>query len=527
MKRDFISLSVIAVLVVLSACKSAPKKETRPNILFAIADDASWKSFGAYGCNWVKTPAFDRVAKSGILFTHAYTPNAKCAPSRACILTGRNSWQLEEACNHSPYYPAKFKTYAEALSKHDYWVGATAKGWAPGDPGKINGKTRQLAGAKFDEFKTKPPTTGISNTDYAKNFDAFLKARPKGMPFCFWYGSHEPHRRYEFQSGIKKGGKSTSEIDEVPDFFPDVDTIRTDMLDYAFEIEYFDSHLQKMLQKLEEIGELDNTLVIVTADNGMPFPRIKGQVYEYSNHLPLAIMWPNGIKKPGRVVDDFVSFIDFTPTYLELTGLTAEQVDMQPITGRSLTEYFNTDKQGKVIPERNFVLVGKERHDVGRPNDEGYPVRGILTDDYLYLHNFKPDRWPAGNPETGYLNCDGSPTKTYILNTRRKKGIMEYWQLSFGKRVEEELYNIEKDPFCMDNLADDKNYEEIKTNLADKMKQKLTEQNDPRILGDGDIFDNYEYSGAVKNYYNRYMSGEKVPAGWVNKTDSDSDLIGK
>ena len=526
-KKNGLFAFSIGLLVAVSCCQPAQKKAPNPNILFAIADDASWKHFGAYGCNWVKTPGFDRVASNGILFTHAYTPNAKCAPSRACILTGRNSWQLEEAANHSPHFPAKFKTYAEALSENGYWVGATAKGWAPGDPGEIDGKPRQLAGSKFDEFKTDPPTSGISNADYAKNFDAFLEARPKGMPFCFWYGSHEPHRRYEFESGIRKGGKRISEVDEVPAFWPDVDTIRTDMLDYAYEIEYFDGHLQKMLQKLEEIGELDNTLVIVTADNGMPFPRIKGQVYEYSNHLPLAIMWPNGIKNPGRVIDDFVNFIDFTPTYLELAGLTAEQVSMQPVTGRSLTEYFYTDKQGKVIPERNFVLVGKERHDVGRPDDEGYPVRGILTDGYLYLHNFKPDRWPLGNPETGYLNCDGSPTKTYILDTRRKKGIMEYWQLNFGKRVEEELYNIEEDPFCMNNLAIDKNYAEIKIKLADEMKQKLTDQKDPRILDNGDIFDNYEYAGAVRNYYNRYMSGEKVPAGWVNKTDYDSDLIGK
>ncbi len=507
------------------SCQHVQKEIKRPNILFAIADDASWKHFGAYGCNWVKTPGFDRVANNGILFTHAYTPNAKCAPSRACILTGRNSWQLEEACNHSPYFPAKFKTYAEALGENGYFVGSVAKGWAPGDPGKINGKTRQLTGPKFDEFKTTPPTSGINKIDYAKNFEAFLQARPKDQPFCFWYGSTEPHRGYEFGSGVKKGGKRTTEIDEIPAFWPDADTIRTDMLDYAFEIEHFDSHLQKMLQKLDKIGELDNTLVIVTADNGMPFPRIKGQVYEYSNHLPLAIMWPDGIKKPGRIVDDFINFIDFTPTYLALAGLTAEKVGMQPVTGRSLTEIFNSEKQGKVIPDRNFILVGKERHDVGRPNDEGYPVRGILTDGFLYLHNFKPDRWPLGNPETGYLNCDGSPTKTYILDTRRKKGIMEYWQLNFGKRIEEELYNITDDPFCMNNLAEDANYSEIKTRLEDRMKQKLTEQNDPRILGNGDIFDNYEYSGAVKNYYNRYMSGEKIPAGWVNETDYDSDLM--
>lgn len=521
----FVILLFTSVVFGFTGCENEQSENQQPNILFAIADDASWKHFGAYGCDWVKTPAFDRVAENGILFTHAYTPNAKCAPSRACILTGRNSWQLEEACNHSPHFPAKFKTYAEALGENGYWVGSVAKGWAPGDPGEIDGKTRQLTGPKFDEYTTTPPTSGINKNDYARNFEAFIDSKPEGKPFCFWYGSTEPHRRYEFESGIKKGGKNTGDIDEVPAFWPDVDTIRTDLLDYAFEIEYFDSHLQKMLEKLEEVGELENTIVLVTADNGMPFPRIKGQVYEYSNHLPLAIMWPNGIKNPGRVVDDFVNFIDFAPTYFEIAGIDAEQVGMQPITGKSLTDIFYLEKEGYVNPNRDFVLVGKERHDVGRPDDEGYPVRGILTDGFLYLHNYKPDRWPLGNPETGYLNCDGSPTKTYLLDTRRKKGVMEFWQLNFGKRVEEELYNITEDPFCMNNLAADENYAEIKTQLETEMKEKLTQQNDPRILGNGDIFDNYEYSGAVRNYYNRYMSGEDVPAGWVNKTDYDPDLM--
>ncbi|MBT3385099.1 MAG: sulfatase [Prolixibacteraceae bacterium] len=525
MKYLFFKLSVIFLFVLFQSCETKREEPRRPNILFAIADDASWKHFSAYGCDWVKTPAFDRVASEGILFTRAYTPNAKCAPSRSCILTGRNSWQLEEATNHSPLFPAKFKTYAEALGENGYWVGSVAKGWAPGDPGEINGIKRQLTGPKFDEHKTTPPAKAISNNDYAKNFEAFLEARPEGKPFCFWYGSTEPHRAYEFEAGVKYGGKNLDEIDEIPPFWPDVDTIRTDMLDYAFEIEYFDSHLQMMLEKLEEIGELENTLVIVTADNGMPFPRIKGQVYEYSNHLPLAIMWPEGIKNPGRVVDDFVNFIDFTPTYLDVAGLTAEEIGMQKITGTSLTEIFNSEKEGLVILERDFVLVGKERHDVGRPDDQGYPVRGILTDDYLYIRNFKPDRWPKGNPETGYLNCDGSPTKTFILDSRRKKGIMEYWQLNFGKRVAEELYNIVEDPFCMNNLAENEGLTELKTKMAEMMKQKLTEQGDPRILGNGDIFDNYPYTGAVQNYYNRFMGGEKIPAGWVSKTDYDSDLM--
>lgn len=515
---------LIAIAFSFHSCKVQKEEPQRPNILFAIADDASWKHFGAYGCDWVNTPGFDRVAENGILFTHAYTPNAKCAPSRSCILTGRNSWQLEEAANHFPYFPSKFKTYAEALAENGYWVGSVAKGWAPGDPGKVDGVKRELTGPKFDKFKTTPPAKHISNIDYAKNFEDFLEQCPDGKPFCFWYGSTEPHRAYEFGAGIKYGGKSVDEIDEVPTFWPDVDTIRKDMLDYAFEIEYFDSHLQRMLKKLDEIGQLENTLVVVTADNGMPFPRIKGQVYEYSNHLPLAIMWPKGIKNPGRVVDDFVNFIDFTPTYLELTGLTAQTAGMKAVSGKSLTDIFYSEKAGKVSDDRNFVLVGKERHDVGRPNDEGYPVRGIIKDGFLYLRNFKADRWPAGNPETGYLNCDGSPTKTYILDTRRKKGIMEYWQLNFGKRDEEELYNIEHDPFCMNNLVDNPEFEVRKGNMFDEMKGKLTEQDDPRILGNGDIFDNYEYSGADRDYYNRYVKGEVETAGWVNESDYDPDL---
>lgn len=517
-------LTIVFGVLLFSSCKKQVEIP-RPNILFAIADDASWKHFGAYGCDWVKTPAFDRVAENGILFTRAYTPNAKCAPSRACILTGRNSWQLEEAVDHFCYYPAKFKTYAETLEENGYWVGSVAKGWAPGDPGKINGKKRLLTGPEFNKYKLVPPSTGISNNDYSKNFDDFLEHRPKGKPFCFWYGCTEPHRAYEYESGVKYGGKDPSEVDKVPDFWPDVDTVRTDMLDYAFEIEWFDKHLQKMLEKLEEIGELNNTLVIVTADNGMPFPRIKGQVYEYSNHLPLAIMWPDGIKNPGRVVNDFVNFIDFVPTYMELTGIDAEKAGMQPITGTSLTDILFSEKQGIVNPNRNFVLVGKERHDVGRPNDLGYPVRGIIKGEYLYLKNYNPERWPAGNPETGYLNCDGGATKTYILDQRRKKGVWEYWQLNFGKRGAEELYNIKKDPYCLSNLADNGDYSELKNRLSTAMEEKLEAQKDPRILGNIEFLDNIKYSGKQHDLYSRFLKGEKVETGWINESDKDFDFM--
>jgi N-sulfoglucosamine sulfohydrolase len=245
--------SLWAVLfMTLLQCKQKSNDQLKANILFAVADDASYPHMSAYGTSWVKTPAFDRVAAEGILFNNCYTPNAKCAPSRACILTGRNSWQLEEAANHVPYFPAKFKTYAEALAENGYHVGYTAKGWAPGVALSEEGKKRFLTGKAYNEFSTNPPARHISNNDYSTNFEAFLDDNPEGKPFCFWYGSTEPHRAYEFGAGIAQGLKELTDIDQVAAFWPDNDTVRTDLLDYAFEIEYFDHHLQKMLQMLEK-----------------------------------------------------------------------------------------------------------------------------------------------------------------------------------------------------------------------------------------------------------------------------------
>jgi N-sulfoglucosamine sulfohydrolase len=494
----------------------------RPNILFCIADDQSFPHAGAYGCKWVKTPAFDQVARQGILFTNAFTPNAKCAPSRSCILTGRNPWQLEAAANHVPFFPAKFKTYAESLIENGYHVGYTAKGWAPGDPGKIGGKKRELLGPAYSAIKTVPPAKFISDVDYAANFEAFLKDNSDGKPFCFWFGSNEPHRPYEFKAGAKKGGKSPSEIDKVFDFWPDNDTVRNDLLDYAFEIEYFDSHIGKMLKLLKEKGLLENTIVIITADNGMPFPRIKGNAYMLANHLPLAVMWPKGIKNAGRIVSDFVSFTDFAPTFLEVAGISEKKSGMQPMEGKSLVPIFTNTQNDKF---RDFMVIGKERTDLGRPDDQGYPIRGIVSGDFLYLRNYHPERWPAGNPETGYMDCDGSPTKSFILNDRRSKGKSWYWDLCFGKFPGEELYQVTNDQECITNLAGKTEYNAVKIKLIKQMTGKLKKDGDPRMFGKGDIFDTYPYSEDTRNFYNRFMSGEKLKAGWINETDIEKMKI--
>jgi len=489
MKRStFFFIAVQALFLASNSVKAA-----QPNILFAIADDLSFPHMGAYGTDWTKTPAFDRVAREGLLFNRCYTPNAKCAPSRSCLLTGRNSWQLEEAANHWCYFPAKFPSYVEVLQKHGYVTGMTGKGWAPGIALDVTGKRRHMTGKPFNKRKAKAPTTAISNNDYAGNFSDFLDSIPNNEPFCFWYGSTEPHRRYEYKSGVTKGKKKLADIDRVPSFWPDNDVVRHDLLDYALEVEHFDAHLGRMLSELEARGKLENTLVVVTADNGMPFPRVKGQEYEMSNHLPLAIMWANGIKNPGRTIEDLISFIDLAPTYLELAGIPWRDSKMAPTPGKSLTPFFRDSSKGD---HRAFLLIGKERHDVGRPNDAGYPIRGIVQGPFLLIRNFQPDRWPAGNPETGYLNTDGSPTKTELLNARRAGLDDTHWNLAFGFRPEYEMFNVETDRECLSNIADAKRYANVRDQMKKTMNDALEAEGDPRLLGNGAIFDRYPYANA-------------------------------
>jgi arylsulfatase A-like enzyme len=444
----------------------------RPNILFCIADDAGLH-FGAYGCAWAKTPNIDRLAKQGLVFANAYTPTAKCAPSRAAIMTGRNPWQLEEAANHQPFFPAKFKAFTEVLKEAGVYVGGQGKTWGPGGAKTADGQPRD-----WGMIRAKPGAEG---------FRQFLASRPAGAPFFFWFGSQNPHRPYTPDSGLASG-KKPADIDRVPGIWPDNEIVRRDMLDYVTEVEAYDSQVGELLQVLESSGEASNTLVVVTSDNGMPFPRSKGHNYDIANHLPLILCWPQGIANPGRKIADFISFIDFAPTFLELTGVDDAKAGMSPMTGRSFTDLL----RGQAGRERGFVILGRERNDVrARPGTEaglGYPVRAIREGSLFYIHNFAPDRWPCGNVELGLLDTDNGPAKKLIADLGEQD---RYWQLSFGKRPAEELFDLGTDPDCLKNLAADPAQRVTMTALREKLFAQLKAQNDPRVLGQGDVFDNY------------------------------------
>jgi arylsulfatase A-like enzyme len=494
-------------------------RSRRPNILIAIADDWSFPHAGAYGNSWIKTPHFDRIAREGVLFRNAYTPVAKCAASRASLLLGRNPWQSGAAFTHWNYFPPEYRTFPEALGANGYFTGFTGKGWSPGVALTAAGAPRSLLGRTFQTRKLTPPTTGIASVDYAGNFADFLAAAPAGTPWFFWYGGNEPHREYEFKSGVIKGGKSLDEIDRVPGQWPDHPDVRHDLLDYAMEIEHFDSQLGAMLRELERRGELENTIVIVTSDNGMPFPRAKGQAYEAASHLPLAIRWPAGIPHPGRTVTDFVTFPDVAPTLLAAAGIDPAQSGLAAISGRSLLALLASTQSGRIESARDHALLGRERHDPGRPRNAGYPVRGIVTDRFLYLHNFAPERWPSGNPETGYLDTDKGATRDVLLRSRRTSGVTSpHWELNFGLRPAEELYALAVDPDNVRNLAARPDQATHLSALRKRLFAALRAQGDPRLTSDDPVFfDRFPFANPDFNdLYERWQRKELKLPHWAD-----------
>ena len=351
------------------------------------------------------------------------------------------------------------------------------KVWGPGKAEDASGNRRDFGLPMVGRGKRGAP---------GKSFATFLAGKPEGAPFFYWHGSSDPHRGYDPGSG-REAGKHPSDIDHVPAYWPDNKIVRNDMLDYAVEVERFDAHVGEILTELDTAGLADNTLVIVTSDHGMPFPRVKGHTFDDAHRVPTVMRWPAGIKNPGRRVDELVSFIDFAPTFLELAGIDPDDSGMN-LTGNSITDLL-ADQPTR---ERPFLLIGRERNDVyarpGSPAGLGYPARGIRAGDYLYVRNFAPDRWPCGDPELGLKDTDGSPTKS-LINELGPGNL--YWEHAFGKRPADMLFNVKTDPDCVNNLANEGDHTEMLERLKSTMMRELKRQGDPRAIGNGDVFDRY------------------------------------
>ena len=488
----YIFISFFLYIINLSAAD-------RPNILIAISDDQSFPHTSAYKSTMVKTPNFDRIAKEGILFTNAYSASPGCSPSRAAFLTGRHTWQIEEAGTHASGFQTKYETFPERLEKDGYFVGHSGKGWGPG---KAIGRKNNPAGGKNYGKK------------YVQAFHKFMKERPKGKPFCYWFGSSDPHRGYTKGSGLKSGKKLSDA--NVPSFLPDSEEIRSDLLDYAFEIDRFDRDLGGILTHLKQSGEYENTIIIVTSDNGMPFPGAKANCFDSGIHVPLAIYWGKGIKFPGRTVEDLVSQIDITAALYEITG--SKPPEKYPVSGNSILSLLASDKSGVIEAERT-IYSARERHSSVRFNSLGYPQRCIRQGNFLFIWNIKPERWPAGAPSklggnsgypkakdilsgktgdygSGFHDVDGSPSLSYIVKNRNDSMVKQLFLKALDFRPEYELYDVSKDRGCLNNLASNPEFKPRLEELSSKLNERLKSDKDPRVSGNGDIWETYErYSG--------------------------------
>ncbi len=456
-----------------------PKPIARPNFLLVITDDQSWLHTSFAGYPAVKTPNFDRLASEGVYFRNAYTSAPTCTASRSAILTGQHFWRLGSAAQLWGEFPSSLTTYQQILEKHGYKTGYTGKGWGPGKALMGN-----PAGPSFNEIKSGAPAE-YSQINHLENLRLFLDQKKPGQPFSFWISPTEPHRAFQTGIGIKSGEISAAKI-VVPPFLPDVPAVRSDIADYLYEIQYFDNELGKILQLLEERGELDNTVIVYTSDNGMPFPRSKSSNYEYGTHEPFAVRWGNAITEHQNVTD-FISLTDIAPTFLDLAGITPPAA----MTGKSFRQQLFARQSGRIDPHRNVVFSGFERH-IGdaRLQGRGYPSRALHTDKFLYIQNLAPDRWPAGRPPELADIDDGSPTKATIADRQHYE---KYWALAAEKRPAEELYAVDRDPAQLHNLADNPEFQTIKDDMKQRLRQEMQQSGDPWSSGDGTIFDSYTY----------------------------------
>jgi uncharacterized sulfatase len=483
-KKYFMHLSCLllavagAVLFGSYAARKAvdPALVGKPNFLLIVSDDQSWLHNSFAGDPAIRTPNFDRLAREGVYFENAYASAPSCTASRSAILSGQHFWRTGSGAQLWGSYPATLANYQQLLKERGYLTGYTGKGWGPGA-----GADGNPAGPAYNRAK-RDADAALSNIDHVENFRRFLDKRGRGQPFSFWIAPTEPHRPYQPGSGVAHGIDLAAV--RVPSFLPDTPEVRSDIADYLYEIEYFDEELGRILDVLKQSGELDNTVIVYVSDNGMPFPRAKSTNYEYGTHIPLVVRW-GAAGHGGRRVADFVGLADLAPTFMALAGLPVPSA----MTGSSFAAQLESDRSGRIDERRDAAFSGTERHiRDARPGHAGYPARAIHTANAIYIRNFQPDLWPAGDPPAYADIDDQSPSKLQVIGTENR-----FRDLATAKRPAEELYLLPDDPEQLHNVADDPQQAALKSALAQRLLDELRRSGDPALEGSRDVFDRYPY----------------------------------
>lgn len=465
-----------------------PLSARQPNILFIITDDQSWSHTSIGGDPVVRTPGFDRVAREGVLFENAFAPAPSCAPMRASLLTGRHPWQIKEGALLFGGIPREYPLFTHALEAAGYQSAVASKGYWPGN--MVDEAYHRSPLGKTYHVELPAPRAGeIGNCDYSATFARFLKQRDPARPFFFWMGISEPHRPYQRGSGIASGIDPAAI--RVPGFLPDHPIVRADLADYYHEIQHQDAHIGAMLDALKAAGDLDHTLVVVTSDNGMPFPRAKATLYDHGTRVPLAIRWGDRIP-PGHRETRIVNLLDLARTFLEIAGAEVPR----GMAGRSLAGLLTTAKPEPVAPCDDFTVTAMERHSLCRKGGVGYPMRALRTPEWLLVWNAEPDRWPAGDPPPfrpifyqEYGDVDESPTKSFLVRNGADPQVAPHHRMAFGKRPEFELFHIPTDPDQLVNLAGNPAHAATLASLRKRLTDFLKATDDPRAANRGASWD--------------------------------------
>ena len=473
-----------------SPASAAPSAE-RPNVVIFITDDESWMERSIYGWSNIPTPNFDRVAREGVLFTRGFTSAPSCAPSRAALLTGRNFWELEQGAFIQAWLPARFPAMPDLMEAGGYHAGSSGKGWGPGVVPPESGRTRNPAGNAYNNLKRPVRQAGINDIDYPANFAKFLDERARGQPFWFWVGStepHSPHGKENFKKLAEKH-KVTESAVKVPGFLPDTPGVRRHRANMLFEVCHADEDLGRVLKILEDRGELANTLLIVTADNGTQVLRSKTNLYDWGVRVPLAMMWPARVKA-GRRVDDFVNFCDLAPTVLQAAGLPVPR----SMSGRSVLDVLLSAHAGRVDPARSWTAAGIEWHGEAPPTS--LAGRMIRDERHLYIVNYSaaprrplapPAKW---RPDLEYAKTAETADEIDLINKHPEHAaVKKFVALFVSPRPREELYDSETDPWQLNNLADSPAHAAVKARLKAQLEAYQRQTKDPRITGDMKIFD--------------------------------------
>jgi N-sulfoglucosamine sulfohydrolase len=487
--KPHLRLLILSLLCLGAPSWAAAPAAARPNVVVFMTDDESWQERSAYGWSTIPTPNFDRVAREGVLFTRGYTSAPSCAPSRAALLTGRNFWELEQGAFIQAWLPAKFTTLPDLMEAGGYLAGYTAKGWGPGVIPPESGRKRNPAGNAYSTLKRKTREPGLNDIDYPANFEKFLAGRQPGQPFWFWVGSTEPHTPCSQENYRRLAEKCGIGLDaiKVPGFLPDTPGVRRARANMLYELLRADEDLGRVLKILEDRGELANTLLIVTADNGTQVLRSKTNVHDWGVHVPLAMMWPARVP-PGRRVDDFVNFADLAPTMLEAAGLPVPAT----MSGRSILPILTSRATGRVDPSRSWTTAGLEWH--GEDEKTSLAARMIRDERYQYIVNYSdtPRRpvYPAKQlPDSAYAQTAATGDEIDLVTQHpNHPAVRKFTALYVEPRPREELYDLETDPWELTNLAASPAHAAVKARLRAQLEAYQRQTKDPRLTGDLEIF---------------------------------------